>query len=416
MRRLIALPVAAVLALAGCATTTAVPVETVEPTALWDSSAVHSVELDFDENSYASLLSDYIDSGEKTWMSATVTIDGTVIENVGLKLKGNSTLRGVSTDSDAATLPWILRFDKYVDGQSYEGETELIVRGNVSSSSLNEAVALELLGLAGLATEEAVPSRLSANGGESELRLIIQSPTDEWYDQTLDGTTLYKAEAGGDYGYRGDELADYADVFDVEAGEEDAAPLAAFLKFVNESDDATFAAELDQYLDVESFASYLAYQDLVDNYDDIDGPGNNSYLSYDGTTGLMTVVNWDLNLTFGVRNAGYGGGKGAGAQGGAQGGQQGGGRPAGGGRRPGAGGNAMSTGNILSERFLATPNFASLVDVATSDLSATLFTSGAAKDTLDDWVAVLTAQAGDLVPAATIAEEAAAIEEFFNQD
>jgi len=174
MRRLIALPIAAVLALAGCATTTT-PVDTVAPTALWDSTAVHSIELDFDQEAYATLLSDYIDGGEKTWMAATVTIDGTVIENVGLKLKGNSTLKGVNADSDAATLPWILRFDKYVDGQTYEGESELIVRGNVSSSSLNEAVALDLLGLAGLATEEAVSSRLSANGGASELRLIIHA-------------------------------------------------------------------------------------------------------------------------------------------------------------------------------------------------------------------------------------------------
>ena len=405
MRRLIALPIAAVLALAGCATTTT-PVDTVAPTALWDSTAVHSIELDFDQEAYATLLSDYIDGGEKTWMAATVTIDGTVIENVGLKLKGNSTLKGVNADSDAATLPWILRFDKYVDGQTYEGESELIVRGNVSSSSLNEAVALDLLGLAGLATEEAVSSRLSANGGASELRLIIQSPTDEWYDQTLDGTTLYKAEAGGDYTYRGDELADYEDIFDIEAGEEDVAPLATFLEFLNVSDDATFAANLDQYLDIESFATYLAYQDLVDNYDDIDGPGNNSYLSYDASTGLMTVVNWDLNLTFGVRNAGYGGGQGGAPQGD---------RPAGGGQRPGAGGNAMSTGNILSERFLENVDFAGLVDVATADLTATLFTSGAAQDTLDAWAAVLTAQAGDLVPATTIAEEAAAIEEFFAQ-
>ena len=31
-------------------------------------------------------------------------------------------------------------------------------------------------------------------------------------------------------------------------------------------------------------------QDLVDNFDDIDGPGNNSYLSYDAATGQFTIV------------------------------------------------------------------------------------------------------------------------------
>ncbi len=58
-----------------------------------------------------------------------------------------------------------------------------------------------------------------------------------------------------------------------------------FLDFINNSDDATFEAELGEHLDVDSFATYLAMQDIVDNFDDIDGPGNNSYLHYDSDTG-----------------------------------------------------------------------------------------------------------------------------------
>lgn len=37
----------------------------------------------------------------------------------------------------------------------------------------------------------------------------------------------------------------------------------------------------------------------MSNTDDIDGPGNNSYLRYNEKTGLMTIVSWDLNLAFG---------------------------------------------------------------------------------------------------------------------
>jgi spore coat protein CotH len=89
-----------------------------------------------------------------------------------------------------------------------------------------------------------------------------------------------KAESGGDYSYRGDDPAAYEDVFDQEAGEDNAdlMPLIEFLEFLNESDDATFAAEIATRLDVDGFATYLAMQTLLDNFDDIDGPGNNSYL------------------------------------------------------------------------------------------------------------------------------------------
>ena len=69
-----------------------------------------------------------------------------------------------------------------------------------------------------------------------------------------------------------------------------------FLDFINNSDDATFETELGRWLDIESFATYLAVQELIGNSDDIDGPGNNSYLYYDSESGQFTVVAWDHNL------------------------------------------------------------------------------------------------------------------------
>lgn len=389
---------------------------------IWDSSVVHDIAIDVDSAALDAAIQTYLDTQEKVWISATVTIDGTVFENVGLKLKGNSTLRAISADADAATMPWLIRLDKYVDDQSLDGDTEFVVRANSSETAINEAVALELLGLAGLATEEAVASRFTVNGGATELRLVIENPNGDWDDENFDTDgALYKAEAGGSYAYRGDDAESYVDVFDQEAGDDDIAPLADFLEFINESDDATFAAELADHLDVEAFATYLAYQELVNNFDDIDGPGNNSYLRYDAETGLMTVVNWDLNLAFGVSNLDGGGpgagqpGGGGGLPGGAPGADAGvrpdaGGAPMGGGQ---AGGGGPSSGNILAERFAATPEFAAMIEAATAQLRADLYDSGAAQQILDAWVATLTAQAGDLVDAATVEQEAAAVAEQF---
>ena len=62
------------------------------------------------------------------------------------------------------------------------------------------------------------------------------------------------------------------------------------------------------HLDVASFARYLAFEEVVDNFDDIDGPGNNAFLRYDATTGGFTVVAWDHNLAFGASPGGAGGG------------------------------------------------------------------------------------------------------------
>jgi spore coat protein CotH len=387
---------------------------------LWNAATIHDIALTVDDSTaYQQMITTYLQSDEKVWISATVTIDGRTFRNVGLKLKGNSSLRGV-TESTALqspqTLPWIIRLDKYVDGQSYVGQTELVVRGNRTSTSLNEAVALDLLDLTGLASERAVESRFSMNGSSPELRLVIQNPNDAW-DEAEFGAAglLYKAEAGGDYSYRGDDPGAYAGVFDQEAGDDNLSPLIDFLKFINQSDDATFAARLPQRLDVDAFASYLAFQDLIDNFDDIDGPGNNSYLHYDTASGVMTVVAWDHNLAFGQGGGGPAGGFG-GNRGGGQGpgGQAPGGQPGGG--NPGFGGAGGRPGgsNVLAQRFLANTDFKARYDSATTELRQSLYASGAARSALDRWVALLKAQATGLVSAETIDSEAAAIASHFS--
>ena len=66
------------------------------------------------------------------------------------------------------------------------------------------------------------------------------------------------------------------------------------MKFLNESTDEEFAEELDDYVDTESFAKYLATQEILSNTDAMDGPGNNYYLWYDTTEKQFTVLSWEI--------------------------------------------------------------------------------------------------------------------------
>lgn len=303
----------AALALAGC--TNVASAQSVvnteistETATFFNADSVHEISVTAEPDDITAALKAYAADGTKDWISADVTIDGTTFKNVGMKLKGNSTLRGADESSDAATLPWVLRLDKFEANQSYSGRSEFVIRTNSSESSLNEAVALDLLGEAGLATEHAAATRFSLNGSDAELRLVIDNPSDELYsDETFEGDGItYKAD--GDYSYRGDAASDYESAFEVESGADDLTPIATFLDFVNNSSDEDFSSKLSDYLDTDQFATYLAMQDLVSNTDDIDGPGNNSFLRYDSETKKMTVVAWDQNLSFGSGPGGMGGG------------------------------------------------------------------------------------------------------------
>ena len=443
--RLAALITTAALALGGCAVTTDDVDRTggvstsaravADGTGVWDATAVHEISVEAAEADLDEMFATYSSTGEKDWVTATVTIDGDTFEDAGLRLKGNSSLRGASVDSDPATLPWLIRLDKFVDDASLDGSSEFVVRSNSTETSLNEALALDLLAKAGLASEHAVATSFSVNGTDAQLRLVVQNLDEDWEEENFSGAgLLYKSESGGDWSWRGEDPAAYEDVFDQETGDEDdMTPLIDFLDFVNNSTDEELEAGLASRLDVDAFARYLAFEDLVDNFDDIDGPGNNSFLRWDADSDAFTVVAWDHNLAFGVSNVGGDGGPGGRAGGsdgwpggavGAPGGERPampegmegmegkeGERPAGppDGGGPGGGGPGGGRSNVLVERFTSVEQWADLVDQARADLTSDLFTSGYAEEVLDQWVGVLIEQASDLVDTDTVQSEADAV-------
>ena len=60
------------------------------------------------------------------------------------------------------------------------------MRSNNSQTALNEAVALELLTEAGLASQEATAVRFTFNDSSAKLRLVIENPNDEWVATQFD--------------------------------------------------------------------------------------------------------------------------------------------------------------------------------------------------------------------------------------
>lgn len=333
------------------------------------------------------MLESFSDTGDKNWISADVTIDGVTYENAGLRLKGNSSLqslrRGASQSAavnegdgtidaeDPSSLPWLIRLDKYVDGQTHSGRARFVIRGNDTASSLNEA------------------------------------------------------ESTGDYQYHGDSAEDYVDVFEQKFGDDDMQPLIDFIDFINNSSDEEFAANIGSYLEVDEFARYLAMQNLVNNFDDISGLGNNSYLHYSPETGKMTVVSWDHNLAFGMTPGGMMSGAPMGERPDGMGEAPEGMEPPGGfdGAMPGGAGQGAqtpggmnATDNPLVARLEALDDFAATLEQTQNELAAELITSGRAEEILNSYVALLTSQGGDLISVADVESDAASISSQLSAD
>lgn len=454
-----------------------------EPSAFLAADIVHDISVEVESQTFQAMVEVYQQTEEKEWVSGTVTIDGSTYEQVGLRLKGNSSLRtllgqmgprGNSTpvtpeSVEPTSLPWLIRLDEYVNDQNHDGMEQLVIRSNNTTTSLNEAIALSLLDRAGLASQQAAAVRFSVNNADPILRLAIENPKGKWMKAHFpaDGT-LFKAEAEGDWSYRGNNYEDYYKIaFDLEAGGTgddgaDFVPVIEFLDFLNNSDDTAFVQELPERLDVDQFAVYLAMMDLIANTDDIDGPGNNSYQYRNRETEQFTIVPWDMNLAFGgfsMMGQSLGGDRQL--PGGSQMGPDGQGQmgragqwptdgmpeltneagtpvvegefpfpipldesgtpmpiadsspPAGEEGFPGRGGGFGGGANPLVTRFLANSDWSMLHQTTAESLRADLYESGVAMEILDQWVALLKQEATDLVDNDTIESEASAISAHF---
>lgn len=290
---------------------------------------------------------------------------------------------------------------------------------------LNEAVSLQVLAAAGEVAQKYAYTSFTVNDRPTTARLVVEHPDENFADQ-MDGTgVLYKSLATGRFTDQGDDQTDYQDDFQqiTKKGSQDLQPVIDLIRWVTTSSDKEFDAKLDEHVDVESFARYLAVQNLLLNFDDMSGPGRNYYLWYDLSTKKFSVVGWDYNLTMsgdgtsGPHDSvsmGFGGDRPQGQQ---QGAQQ---PPAGmqlpeGVEMPGGNGGpgGLGGGHTLKERFLASAAFDEVYETAYRELYTKIYGSGSALSAVKNIVAVLrTVDGGD---SGTLASESSQLEDLITR-
>jgi spore coat protein CotH len=317
---------------------------------LYDTSVAHSVQLEYDQSKFEKMMKEFTEDGNKEYIEADLTIDGVYLEDVGIRLKGNSTLMslrgggagmpgggrgapgGAAAGQDGADagqdtapnrrqggrgggmtqyglseekpeeLPWLIKIDEFVEGRAYQGEREISLRpGSDDQVPVNEALSLSLMNSSGLKNERYSFTSLQVNERPVTTRLMVENPDTEYARSVGDGDgVMYKARAGSSFAYQGDDPTDYESSFKQlnKVGSQDLEPVMKLIKWLDQASDEEFEKELEQYVDVESLATYVAAQNLLLNFDDMSGPGKNYMLWYDLDTEKFTVLGWDYNLTF----------------------------------------------------------------------------------------------------------------------
>ncbi|MFA7717418.1 MAG: CotH kinase family protein [Candidatus Absconditabacterales bacterium] len=323
---------------------------------LFATDQMHSIALMMTSGEYQNMITTYTETKEKDYYKVDIMIDGVTIENVGVRLKGNSSLMqaagrnpgqemmrggvvegfsgaiansgttsgmnedirqmiggygGASGDNNTDYLPLLIKFDKYVDGQTYEGRSQIALRkaGFSDTTLLAEPAAYTVYQKMGQPTPETSYGQIQIDGKDPHLYIVSEVVDDELYLNRYfsgDDGILFKVDSFSSFSYLGDDPTLYTEIFEQATNEndDDSVQLIEMLKFVSQSTTGDFAEHIDEYIDVDSVLHILAIDTFMSNSDSFGGAGNNYYLYYCKTENKFYMLTRDQNLAFG----GMGGG------------------------------------------------------------------------------------------------------------
>lgn len=274
-------------------------------TDVFDQSKVTTVNITIDEADLQNILENPL---EEKMYSADVIVNGEKVENVGLRAKGNLTLRSVAQMDDSDRYSWKIDFDNYVDGQNLHGLKKLNLNNNYSDpSQMREYLSYSLMKEMGVPTPAFSYMYVTINGKEWGLYLGVEAIEEPFLERNFENAKgdLYKPDGtGSDLKWISDDIKDYSGMnLKTNKDTKDQSELIAMLDAINHGGD------IEKYLDVDEMLRYFAVNTAVVNLDHYQGNLKHNYYLYE-EDGVFSILPWDYNMAFGGFGVGGMGGGG----------------------------------------------------------------------------------------------------------
>jgi len=240
------------------------------------------------------------------YVEATVICNDEVYTGVGVRYRGNASMLMIPPGGKK---PLKFDFDRFHKGQTFHGFKKLnFINCFRDPTKLRDKLTYYVMRKVGIPAPHTTFANLylTIEGKEREHLgfYVVVEQVDSVFLQDRFGNAdglLIKGEIVNDLEYRGDDWKAYAHDYELKSNKKnsDTSLLIKFLKFVCQAPDEQFAAEINQYLNVDRFLSWLAVNTLLANLDSYAGLGHNWYLYYDTASKKFEHIPWDVNEAFG---------------------------------------------------------------------------------------------------------------------
>lgn len=249
-------------------------------------------------------------SENPVWVTATVEFEDESWQYVGIRFKGNSSLRSAWTSGNIK-LPFKLDFDQFedeypqIDDQRFYGFKQLSLASNFNDNSyLREKVTADIFREFGVPSAHTAFYEVYLDYGEGStymgLYTMVEMVEDTVISQQFSSDTgnLYKPDGTGATFAEGsfNETS-----FDKETNQEepDYSDILALFDVLHSdtrlNQPSVWRTDLENIFDVDVFLRWLAVNTVVQNWDTYGQMSHNYFLYTDPDTDLITWIPWDNN-------------------------------------------------------------------------------------------------------------------------
>ena len=164
-------------------------------TTIFDDDKVMDINIEMDETAWQEMLDN---ASAEEYTAANITVNGVTYNNIAIRPKGNSSLSQLVMDDTTERYSFKVKFDEYVDGQTLDGLSKLVLNNNMSDATyMREYLSYKLLDSLGVPTPACSYANITVNGEEWGLYLAVEPVEEEFIERNYGSTdgNLYKPES-----------------------------------------------------------------------------------------------------------------------------------------------------------------------------------------------------------------------------
>lgn len=249
-------------------------------------------------------------ANEFDYAKSEITIDGQLFPDAGLRFKGNSSYR---SSRNSLKKPFKIDTNRFIKGQKLHGRTKLnLSNAFLDPAYMKEKLAYEVYRAAGLPTPKTgwanvvLSVESIADKKPLGVYVLIEQLDERYLKETLQGdpqqSILTKPESLDDWVYLGEDLKAYQQ-YNIKIGKTNSQTIQRFteiIRLIEHADDQEFTDKIQDYVDLETLAGYLAATSLLGNIDSYIGMPHNYYLLLNSPQDRLKLLPWDVNEAFGT--------------------------------------------------------------------------------------------------------------------